>query len=90
MSYIFIYLVVINLVLFFVMGRDKNRAKNGAWRVRESTLFVLAAAGGSIGGLFAMRAFRHKTKNKNFTIGFPLIFMLQIILAVSLLFLISQ
>jgi len=90
MKYIFAYLIIINIVLFFMMAWDKNRAKNAAWRVRESTLFVLAAIGGSIGGIIAMQAFRHKTKNKSFTIGFPFILIMQIILAIAIIFLIGQ
>lgn len=90
MIYIFAYLIIINLVLFFVMGWDKSRAKKSAWRVRESALFLLAAIGGSIGGIIGMRAFHHKTRDKNFTIGFPFIFVIQIILTLSILYVLGQ
>ncbi|MBQ3010883.1 MAG: DUF1294 domain-containing protein, partial [Oscillospiraceae bacterium] len=42
-----IYALVINLVLFAVMGIDKYKARNGLWRIPEKTLFGLAIAGGS-------------------------------------------
>ena len=44
-----VYLVLINLVTFFVYGADKRRAKQGKWRVPEKTLFLLPLLGGSVG-----------------------------------------
>ena len=43
------YLVVINIVTFFVYGIDKWKAKKSKWRVPEATLLGLAVIGGSIG-----------------------------------------
>ncbi len=77
-----IYLGIINLVTFVVMGIDKLKAKKGARRIAESTLFLLAIVGGSIGGIAGMYAFKHKTLHKQFTIGFPLILIMQIALIV--------
>ena len=37
-----LWLALMSLVLFAVMGADKRRAKKGAWRVPEKTLFLLA------------------------------------------------
>ena len=45
-----LWLVVINLATFAVYGADKSRAKRGAWRVPEKTLFLLPLLGGSVGG----------------------------------------
>ena len=39
---IFVYLLIINLITFFIMYIDKRRAKKGKWRVKESTLITLA------------------------------------------------
>ncbi|MCR5663441.1 MAG: DUF1294 domain-containing protein [Oscillospiraceae bacterium] len=60
------------------MGFDKARAKKGGCRVPEKTLFLLAALGGAPGGVLGMRAFRHKTKHRAFTIGFPLLALLEL------------
>ena len=43
------YLMVANIVGFALMGIDKRRAKRGAWRIPEKTLFLVSALGGSIG-----------------------------------------
>ena len=79
-----IWLAVINLVTFAVYGIDKAKAKRGAWRVPEKTLFLLPLLGGSLGALLGMRVFRHKTKHWYFVWGIPLILLAQIALAVWL------
>lgn len=79
-----IYIILINLIAFVVFGIDKRKARKEQWRVPESTLFILAIIGGSIGALLGMLAFRHKTKHRKFTIGIPLILALQIALLVTL------
>lgn len=58
-----VWLIAINLVTFAVYGADKRRARRGAWRVPEKTLFLLPLLGGSVGALLGMRVFRHKTKH---------------------------
>ena len=40
----------------------------------------LAAVGGSAGALLAMHLFHHKTRKKKFTIGVPLMLLVQIAL----------
>ena len=82
--YFAIYLLVINLIAFLAMYLDKRKAKYGKWRIPEQTLFVLALIGDSIGAIAGMYTFRHKTKKLRFSIGFPVILVLQIILIVSL------
>ena len=74
-----IYLVIINLFGFFIMWLDKRKAKKGAWRIPEKTLFIITAIGGGIGTTAGMYAFRHKTQKVQFVIGFPLITILEII-----------
>lgn len=81
MTYILLYLLAVNLLLFAVMGIDKYRAKHQLWRIPERTLFVLAAIGGSLGGILGMRIFHHKTLHPQFRYGFPAILILQLILA---------
>ena len=84
-SNILIYLFAVNLIGFFAMGIDKWKAKNNRWRIPETSLFTLAAIGGGIGTIAGMYVFRHKTKKKYFTIGMPLILILEIILIIFLL-----
>ena len=80
-----VWLVAINLVTFAVYGADKRRARRGAWRVPEKTLFLLPLLGGSVGALLGMRVFRHKTKHWYFVWGVPAILLAQLALAVWLL-----
>lgn len=79
-----VWLAVINLVTFAIYGIDKAKAKRGAWRVPEKTLFLLPLLGGSLGALLGMRVFHHKTKHWYFVWGIPLILLAQIALAVWL------
>jgi len=81
-----IYLAVINVAGFLLMGIDKLRAKKQVWRVPEKTLFLIAVIGGSIGTNVGMYVFRHKTKHWYFVIGMPLILIAQIVLVVWLVF----
>ena len=74
---ILIYLAAMNLLLFALMGADKARAVRHARRVPEATLFFFAVLGGSIGGILGMLAFHHKTRHKLFSVGFPLILILE-------------
>ena len=76
---ILLYLIAINLFGFFIMWLDKRKAKKGAWRIPEKTLFIVTALGGGIGTIAGMYTFRHKTQKLNFVIGFPVITILEII-----------
>ena len=82
MKNIIIYLIIINIVTFLAMWIDKRKAKKGRWRISEGTLFVLAFLGGSIGEIAGMYTFRHKTKKHRFTIGLPVILILEILIAI--------
>ena len=75
-----IYLIAINLVTFVVYGMDKWKAKTDRWRISERTLLTLAVAGGSIGAFAAMQSFRHKTRNKVFMTGIPVLMIVQLVL----------
>jgi uncharacterized membrane protein YsdA (DUF1294 family) len=76
---ILIYILIINVITFFIMWFDKHEAKIGDWRVPERTLFLLVLLGGGIGGIAGMYVFRHKTRKWYFKIGFPAILIMQII-----------
>ena len=82
MKYILIYLGVINLIGFFAMFLDKQKAKRGKWRIPEKTLFWLAVIGGSLGTTLGMHVFRHKTKHWYFKFGMPMILIVQIVLII--------
>ena len=69
------YLLSVNLAAFFAFGEDKRRAKRREWRVPEKTLFLLALAGGSVGAVCGMCAFRHKTRHWYFRYGLPLLLL---------------
>ena len=79
------YLIIINIAGFATMGVDKSRAKKKAWRIPEATLFLVAVLGGSIGSILGMQHFRHKTKHWYFAVGMPLIFFLQLALAIFII-----
>ena len=83
-----IYLIVINIIGFYVMWSDKRKAQKGKWRIPENTLFLITALGGGIGTIAGMYTFRHKTKKLKFTIGLPAILILEIILLIYLKFII--
>lgn len=57
-----IYYIVVNFILFAMMGFDKQRAVKGQWRIKEATLLMMGVVGGFVGGIFGMRVFHHKTK----------------------------
>ena len=88
MKYGLIYLLVINIVGFFAMGIDKHKAKMGNWRIPENTLFSLCVLGGGVGTIAGMYTFRHKTKKKAFTIGMPLILILEILIFIYFKFIV--
>lgn len=76
---IVIYFIVINIFGFFIMWLDKRKAKKGAWRIPEKTLFIITALGGGIGTIAGMYVFHHKTQKVQFVVGLPLITILEII-----------
>ena len=82
---IIIYLLCVHLISFLAMFIDKQKAKKGSWRIKESTLLILALIGGSIGGIAGMYIFHHKTKKARFYIGMPAMLVLQIMLVIAVI-----
>lgn len=72
------YTLFVNLYAIFLMHSDKSKSQKREWRVPEKTLFATALLLGSPGILLGMYLFRHKTKHKKFTIGIPIILIIQI------------
>ena len=81
MKWLWAYLLVINIGSFLLFGIDKWKATYNKWRIRESTLIGIAVIGGSIGSIFGVYMFRHKTRHLKFTLGLPLILIVQAVLA---------
>ena len=77
---VLIYLVIINVVTFFMYGIDKWKAKKSRWRISEATLLMMAIIGGSIGAWLGMKVWHHKTLHKKFKYGVPLILITQLAL----------
>ena len=75
-----IYLVIINVLGFLIMGLDKAKAKKQKYRISENTLLFVALIGGSLGSYLGMYCFHHKTKHVKFYIGMPLILFIQILI----------
>lgn len=73
MKYLYIWLIIINIITFVVFGIDKKKAIDGKFRISESVLFLLSLLGGSLGGFIAMHTFHHKTRKWYFKLGIPLI-----------------
>ena len=80
-----LFLLVMNLLAFALMGIDKMKAKRGSWRVPEKTLFLVTALFGGLGGTLGMHFFRHKTKHWYFKLGFPALLVVQVFLLAFIL-----
>ena len=74
---IIVYLLAINIVTLIAFAVDKIAAIEHRSRIRIVTLLALAFIGGSIGALIAMYVFHHKTKQDYFSVGVPLITLMQ-------------
>lgn len=78
-KYVLIYLGIINVVTFIAFAIDKLNAIGHRSRIRIVTLLGLAFMGGSLGGLLAMYLLHHKTNKDYFTVGIPLIILMQVV-----------
>ncbi|MCD8326895.1 MAG: DUF1294 domain-containing protein [Lachnospiraceae bacterium] len=76
--FILIYFAFVTLAAFGMMGMDKRKAKKGAFRIPEASLFLSALLGGSIGSLAGMLVFHHKTNHWYFQAFMPLICLVQV------------
>lgn len=72
-----IFFILINLIAIILMKRDKQYAENGERRIKEATLLIVALVGGSIGMYYAMFKYKHKTLHNKFSIGIPVIIVIQ-------------
>jgi len=74
-----IYAVIINFIAFAAFAIDKVNACEGRSRIRIITLLGIAFAGGTVGALLGMYLLRHKIRVDYFTVGIPLIMIMQVV-----------
>ena len=80
MKFLIIYLIIINLIAVIITFHDKRAAVKGTWRVKENTLLLISALGGSPAMLLTMLLIRHKTRKAKFMVGIPLILIAELII----------
>jgi uncharacterized membrane protein YsdA (DUF1294 family) len=70
LSIIFGWYLAASIATVMAYGFDKSAAERNRWRVKESTLHMLALLGGWPGAFIAQRVFRHKSRKPSFQVGF--------------------
>lgn len=85
MAYNVKLVVAINIITFASFAIDKIAAIKKKPRIRIRTLLGLAFVGGSIGALIAMYSLRHKTRKAYFTVGVPLMLIIQMVVIILLM-----
>ncbi len=75
-----------NLLVFFLYGLDKQKARRGQWRISERMLMGSAILMGGLGALYGMKLFRHKTKHMKFRVGVPLAFLFNLGIAAGVIY----
>lgn len=78
--FVFLFIVINNIYLFFLVGADKKAAKEGEKRTPESTFLTLAFLGAFPALFYGRKIFRHKTIKKDFIYPMWALFILQIAL----------
>lgn len=76
-DWILAWVLAASLLAAVLTAVDKRRARLDRWRIAESTLWLIAAAGGAAAMLVTMRCIRHKTRHRRFMWGLPLLIVLQ-------------
>lgn len=77
-----VYYLGINLIGYFVMWLDKQKAKKGKYRIPENTLGLLALSFASLGMSIAMWQFHHKNRVWYFKYGLPILALLQMVVLI--------
>ena len=80
MEIFIIYICIISLISIIVTVCDKYFAIHRKWRVRESTLLILSALGGSVAMYIKKQINIHKTTKIKIILGKTLIFIIQLII----------
>ena len=77
---IWIVYLMLNVIAFSLFGLDKQRARRGLWRIRESVLLSVTWLMGGLGAWLGMRVFRHKTQKRAFVVSSSVATVLQLAL----------
>ena len=77
---IWIVYLMLNVIAFSLFGLDKQRARRGLWRIRESVLLAVTWLMGGLGAWLGMRLFRHKTQKRAFVVSSSVAPLLQLAL----------
>jgi len=77
LSWLWAYLIGINLATFALYGYDKAIAGGSATRVPERVLHGAELAGGTPAAFIAQRLFHHKTQKSSFQVRFWIIVGIQ-------------
>lgn len=73
-----IYLAIISVIGIVITIYDKIAAKKAPrHRVPEAALVTVGVLGGALGMYIVMQIIRHKTRKPKFSVGFPIIILLQ-------------
>lgn len=68
-KYFYIYLIIMNVITFFLYSIDKSLSKRfGSRRISEKCLLGFSLLGGALGGYLAMILRHHKTRHWYFTL----------------------
>lgn len=72
------WFIMVNIILFLLMTKDKSAAKTGMRRTPERTLLTLAVAGGFPALFVARKILNHKTSKKQFIVMMWVLFGAQV------------
>ena len=72
------YILFINIFAFISFAADKAKAKRKEIRISENRLMLLCVIGGAVGGLLGMRKCHHKTLKRKFSVGVPILMIIQL------------
>jgi len=86
LSWLWAYLIAINLTTIMLYAYDKAVAGSGALRVPETILHAVELFGGTPAGIVGQHLLRHKRAKGSYQVVFWLIFLVQISIILVLLY----
>ena len=87
MYLIIAYVIISNITAIIITAHDKRAAKKKHRRVPEKTLLITAALSGCIVMYITMHIIHHKTRKPKFMVGIPVIFVLEVLVALGICYL---
>ena len=84
--YLFLPLLLINLITYDTYKSDKEKAKSKEWRISEAALHFWELIGGWPAALLEQHKFRHKCSKGSFQATYWIIVVLHIYLAIDYIF----